>query len=313
MESITCFTSSRGLLKSCKARNSAPASSNDYIDPNILNTLEPGESIYICTDALLNFSQKFLDNIKFSFTLVTGDSDTSIDNEFIQNKSISRILNNPYLDNWYAQNMVAEHPKLHQIPIGMDYHTMWEKPGVWGLAQQSPIAQEQILIKTLANAQDFSDRFFAGYCNWHFAIDRGDRQECFQKIDKSISLIEKNHLPRVTSWQRQAQCMFVISPEGAGIDCHRTWEAILLGCIPVMKKNRFSKLLNRLPVVLLDDWAEFNPTHMIQQVNRLQTDKFNFTTLFLKHWEEKIYGKVRFNLPDMSIREFKNFLCKDSF
>ena len=165
----------------------------------------------------------------------------------------------------------------------------------------------------MANAQDFSDRFFAGYCNWHFAIDRGDRQECFQKIDKSISLIEKNHLPRVTSWQRQAQCMFVISPEGAGIDCHRTWEAILLGCIPVMKKNRFSKLLNRLPVVLLDDWAEFNPTHMIQQVNRLQTDKFNFTTLFLKHWEEKIYGKVRFNLPDMSIREFKNFLCKDSF
>jgi hypothetical protein len=208
---------------------------------------------------------------------------------------------------------VADHPKLHQMPIGMDYHTMWERPGTWGLAQQSPFAQERVLMNTLAQAPDFSDRFFAGYCNWHFAIDRGDRQECLDKIDKAISLIEKNHLPRISSWQRQAECMFVISPEGAGIDCHRTWEAILLGCVPVVKKNKFSSLFNRLPVVMLNDWSEFNSTHMIQQVDRLKNEKFNFNPMFLRYWEEKINGKTRFNLPDMSIKEFKNFLCRESF
>ncbi len=300
-------------MKSCKARNSAPVSSNDYIDPHILDRHYSGDSIYVCTDALLNFSLNVIEKIQHPFTLVTGDSDTPINNNLIQHEAIKKILDHPHFVNWYAQNMVADHPKLHQMPIGMDYHTMWERPGTWGLAQQSPFAQERVLMNTLAQAPDFADRFFAGYCNWHFAIDRGDRQECLGKIDKTISLIEKNHLPRISSWQRQAECMFVISPEGAGIDCHRTWEAILLGCVPVVKKNKFSSLFHRLPVVMLNDWSEFNSTHMIQQVDRLKNEKFNFNPMFLRYWDERINGKTGFNLPDMSIKEFKSFLCRESF
>ena len=312
MESVTSFTSSRGLLKSCKVRNSMPLSSSDHIDTNLLNSHLLGDSIYICTDALLNFSLNFIEQIHNPFTLLTGDSDTPITNNLIQYNYISKILENPNLVNWFAQNMVADHPKLHQIPIGMDYHTMWERPGTWGVAQQSPIAQERVLMNTLASAPDFSERFFAGYCNWHFALERGDRQDCLVKIDRRISLIEKNHLPRISTWQRQARCMFVISPEGAGIDCHRTWEAILLGCVPVVKKSKLSVLFDQLPIVQLDDWSDFNSAKMIQYVDRLINGKFNFNPLFLYHWKEKINGKTAFNLPDMSIKEFKNFLCSES-
>lgn len=300
-------------MKSCKARNSIPTSSSDKIDANILHDHAARESIYICTDALLNFSNHFLDKVEHPFTLVTGDSDTPINNNLIQHESIKKILEHPKLVSWFAQNMVADHPKLHQVPIGMDYHTMWERSGVWGLAKQSPLAQERALINTFANAPKFSDRYFAGYCNWHFAVDRGDRHECLAKIDRNISLIENNYLPRISSWQRQAECMFVISPEGAGIDCHRTWEAILLGCIPVLKKSKFTELLKRLPVVLLDDWSEFNSAHMIQYLNRLDGQKFDFNPMFLKYWEGKIYGKDQLYLPEMNLQEFKDFLCKQSF
>ena len=313
MESITCFTSSRGLIKACSARNNTPTSSSDHINPKILNSHKQDGTIYICTDALLNFSHNFVDQIQNPYVLVTGDSDTPITNPLIQHESIRKILNDPKLINWYAQNMVADHPKLHQIPIGMDYHTMWERPGTWGLSQQSPFAQERALINTLANAPAFADRYFAGYCNWHFAIDRGDRQQCLEKIEKSICLIEKNHLPRISSWQRQAECMFVISPEGAGIDCHRTWEAILLGCVPVLKKSPFTKLLEQLPVVLLDDWSEFNAANMIQHVDRLNKQKFNFSSVFLQFWDRKINSKPEFLLPEMTLKEFKNFTCKESF
>ena len=30
---------------------------------------------------------------------------------------------------------------------------------------------------------------------------------------------------------------FIYSPEGTGIDCHRTWEALYLNTIPIMKRN----------------------------------------------------------------------------
>lgn len=312
MENIAAFTSSRGLMKSCDGRNRKPVSSNAHIDPDILNLHASGDSIYVCTDALLNFSEHFLDRIQAPFTLVTGDSDTPINNHLIQHEPIQKILTNSNLIKWFAQNMVADHPKLHQLPIGMDYHTMWERPGIWGLVQQSPLAQEHALRTTLSNSPDFHDRFLVGYCNWHFAINRGDRKECLEKIDKSICFIEQNPLPRLSSWQRQAQCMFVISPEGAGIDCHRTWEALLLGCVPVLKRSKFTELFNQLPVVVLDDWAEFNPSHMTRHIVRLNSEKFDFSSLFLRFWQENIRGMSRFYLPKMSIVDFKRFLCRSS-
>jgi hypothetical protein len=300
-------------MKSCKTRNSNPVSSSDFIDPQVLQKITDGGSIYICTDALLNFSHNFLEKIQHPFTLVTGDSDTPINNNLIQHESIRNILESELLINWFAQNMIADHPKLHQIPIGMDYHTMWDRPDTWGLVQQSAIAQERTLINTFANSPDFLERLFAGYSNWHFAIDRGDRRECLEKIDKKLTLIEKNHLPRASSWQRQAECMFVISPEGAGMDCHRTWEALLLGCIPVLKRSQLTKIFEGLPVVILDDWSDFNSPNMLSFINEIQTIKFDYTPLFLKYWINLIDNKNELTLPRMTMKEFKAFICKNSF
>jgi len=313
MESSCYFTSSRGLLKSCGMRNALPVSSSASIDADLLRNCDHANTIYLCTDSISNFSDNYLHKIVNSFKLVTGDSDTTIHNEFLAQKFARKILEHPKLITWYAQNLVCTHPKLVQIPIGMDYHTMWERPGAWGLTRQSPIAQERTLINTFANAPNFVERLFAGYCNWHFAIERGDRRSCLERIDKSICLIEASHLPRISTWQRQAECMFVISPEGAGIDCHRTWEAILLGCVPVLKRNGISDLFNQLPVVILNDWSEFNHTNMLQHVHRLQQEKFNFNSLFAAYWQAKFLGENDFNLPEMTMKEFKNFVCGNSF
>lgn len=47
---------------------------------------------------------------------------------------------------------------------------------------------------------------------------------------------------------------FVISPPGNGPDCHRTWEAMYLGAIPVVKKNSWPFQHKDLPVIQLDNW-----------------------------------------------------------
>jgi len=314
MERLTQFVSSRGLLKRTNFHNENPISSSDFLDNSYLNKIIlVNDSIYICTDSIVNFCNNYLPNIYAEFTLISGDSDRPVDIDLISNELVKGLLNNHLLTKWFAQNLVCKHPKLQPIPIGMDYHTMWERPGTWGLIRQSPIAQEHALINTFANAPDFGKRLFAGYCNWHFAIDRGDRQACLKQIDKRICLIESNHLPRISSWQRQAECMFVISPEGAGIDCHRTWEALLLGCVPVIKRNGLSDLFNKLPVIILNDWSEFNQTNILQYVVRLQQEKFDFNSLFAAYWQARFLGNEDFNLPKMTMAEFKNFVCGNSF
>ena len=42
---------------------------------------------------------------------------------------------------------------------------------------------------------------------------------------------------------------FVLSPPGAGIDCHRTWELLYLDCIPIVQSSTINELYDDLPVL----------------------------------------------------------------
>ena len=306
------FVSSRGLIKSCFKHNINPISSNSVIDSSLLEGHLPGESIYVCSDALIIFSENFLPLIQHSFVLVSGDSDTSINKEFLEISAISKILSNKYLVCWFAQNLATIDPKLVALPIGMDYHTMWQRPGFWGLTSMSPIAQENLLINTFSESPEFDKRYFNAYCNWKLSMNRGDRQDCFDKVDKSLCYFEESNIPRNSSWRRQSECMFVISPEGAGIDCHRTWEAILLGCIPIVKINPLTSLFIDLPVLLVNDWDEVRHDVMAKFYQSLPNRKFNFSVLFLQYWVAKIKNNylIADELNQITMGDFRKIITK---
>lgn len=310
MEQLTAFVSSRGLLKSCGSHNQKPVSSNVHIDPDLLANHRAGGTIYVCTDALRNFAENFLPHIDKPFVLISGDSDVPISDAVLGDPAITAILASGQLLGWYAQNLSARHPKLFALPIGLDYHTMWERPGLWGITAVSPIAQENSLINILAASPEFNQRYLAAYCNWHFAMGRGDRQECFDKIDRSICFFESNAVPRNSTWLRQAECMFVVSPEGAGMDCHRTWEALLLGCIPIVKANPLSDMFAGLPVLTVQDWQEVNRDRMLAYMQTLPERKFEFSTLFREYWLRKISGASPSILAPMTFAEFRKLLTR---
>ena len=81
------------------------------------------------------------------------------------------------------------------------------------------------------------------------------------------------------AWAQHANFAFELSPQGNGVDAHRTWEALLLGTIPIVRRsfredllpschaagvtasrtpqsNAIDALYEGLPVVVVDDWAE---------------------------------------------------------
>ena len=54
------------------------------------------------------------------------------------------------------------------------------------------------------------------------------------------------------------ETMFVLSPEGNGSDCHRTWEAIYLGAVPVVLRGSLApSLVKELPIIAVDSFTEF--------------------------------------------------------
>jgi hypothetical protein len=52
--------------------------------------------------------------------------------------------------------------------------------------------------------------------------------------------------------------VFVLSPQGNGLDCHRTWEALYLGAIPVVTAGTLDQnLIQGLPILEVTDWSAF--------------------------------------------------------
>jgi len=63
--------------------------------------------------------------------------------------------------------------------------------------------------------------------------------------------------------QAVSESLFVLSPPGRGLDCHRTWEAIYLGAVPVVLEGTLPLgLLHDLPIHPVSSYEHFlNLTH----------------------------------------------------
>ena len=75
-----------------------------------------------------------------------------------------------------------------------------------------------------------------------------------QKINKELVYYEEKQVTRLITWNKQKDFAFVICPHGGGLDCHRNWEALCLGCIPIVKTSKIDKLYDNLPVLIVNDW-----------------------------------------------------------
>ena len=47
---------------------------------------------------------------------------------------------------------------------------------------------------------------------------------------------------------------FCISPPGNGVDCHRTWECLYLGVIPIVEKSPHMSYFDDLPILFVDNY-----------------------------------------------------------
>ena len=298
----THLVSSRGILHSCDVRPEKPSSGStdiSYLD-NLGATwqslradfaenkrLKPPVSIYVCTDALPRFCLEVLPKINWKFNLVSGDSDTAISPEF-QGDALYSILNSTHLNSWFAQNKKVTFDRLFSLPIGLDFHTLWTDPLAFGGGPLLPSSQESELRFVFNNASSLSYRRIIMYCNWHFQINRGDRLECLHKIDKNLCHFEDNFSNRLQTWKNQSSCAFVLSPEGGGMDCHRTWEALALGCIPIVKRSPFSDLFQNLPVLIVDDWGDINLPMLRDALSRYEKLQLNKQELTLQYWANMV-------------------------
>lgn len=293
----TRLVGSRGILSNCDIGPSQPQSS--FVDRAYLTSIVPAlerfpdlshpVSIYLCSESLGAFSKNVLSKINRDFVLISGDSDLPISSPSL-GTAFQVIADHPRLHAWFAQNRDADHPKIYSLPIGLDFHSRWSNPQIWGGGFALPALQETELRVILSCSPSWQDRVPRAYCNWTATLDRGDRAECKAKADPRACYYQTTTLSRSETWQEQSNYKFVISPSGAGMDCHRTWEALALGCVPIVKRHPYCDLFSGLPVIIVDDWSEVTTELLIHQHDYLQSKSFDYSGLLLRSWQARIRG-----------------------
>jgi len=293
------YVSSRGIMKICDIYSSTPISSIKQLVNYDFSKLKEGTSIYICGSALPHFVNVVAPQIKVNYRLVTGDCDETIPMDvFPGPNEFQAFLNSPYLIHWYSQNCAIKNcPKMTQMPIGMDYHTMSQNNHEWG-PKTSPVEQEQ-QIKTIAeNSKPICERKMMAYANFQFLMTTRyaqDRYQAIAQIPQELVYYEPLKTSRLNTWKTQSEYAFVISPHGNGYDCHRTWEALILGCIPIVKTSFLDELFDNLPVLIVKEWSDINIQLLENTVKMFQNKTFNLEKLTLKYWESVIKGQKDVN------------------
>jgi hypothetical protein len=229
-------------------------------DPELFSQVREGDLVWMRLIALPQFLDEALPQIKARFALVTGDEDWAIPSGFTRS---AELLADPRVAVWFTQNFDGTGPsgKLQPLPIGLDFHTI-SNTRKWGHWPATPAAQEAELEALRREAPPNAQRLLLAHADFHFnkhkhqvwGDDRQAVQEALQNNPEVRFQTEK--VPRIQLWREKTRYAFVVSPHGNGLDCHRTWESLVLGNIVIVKRSSLDPLYEGLPVVIVDDWRE---------------------------------------------------------
>lgn len=284
----TEFVNSHGIASICDVRPSSMQSDATEINRSDYESIQPDQVVYVIATQLPSFLSQVFHKLECDIVLVTGDADVGAPVElwsrYPMPMSIEEFVEDTRVIKWFTQNCDIEHPKVSPIPVGMDYHTLArKKKHRWG-PKQTPSEQESVLKAVLSSLPRLEDRPPQCLSNFHLSLF-GDRVKCYRALrTKPFVLFQSTFLPREEVWKMHADFSFVISPEGNGMDCHRTWEALVLGAIPVVKRNRLTSLFKGLPVMSVKDWNDLDENMLDEFKRSVLTGTFNMDKVTLGYW-----------------------------
>jgi len=212
----------------------------------------------------INQFSKMLHKIKTPKILVTSDGDMSMPSEL--NKVVfNKIISHPNIKVWYTQNYdgTSEYSKLKHYPIGLDLHT--PKHGL-----NTPVKRINTLLDIRNKNKSIVYKIF---CDLHLSQNNkfNNERKRFHnmlKDKKHVDFLNKR-ISQTEIWENYSKYEYTISTHGNGLDCHRTWEIILLGGTVVTKTSSLDPLFKDLPVIIVKDWNECTMKNLA-----LQKDKF---------------------------------------
>lgn len=269
----------------------------------------PPKTVYVRSEinALNYFTRTVLGKIKSNFILVTSSHDTPMPIGFQKNFNFNWkvIVNNKYLKAWFTENRDLIHEKIKPLPLGIPHPDL---PS-WVENDSDQVVWNEDLIKKAKDLKS-PDRLLKIFGCWYPRANHpsgtcpnnnNERQIAYESLICKKEIFDW-YLPgmsRMDFIRKMGAYKFVLCPHGGGLDPNpKCWEALIMGAIPIVKKNSMSESLQHLPIAFVDDWAEITPMKLAQwdeeYRSRLQAESLEhlmsnsyYYNEILRHLEER--------------------------
>jgi hypothetical protein len=247
----------------------------DIIFDEDIKTFNPqkvhnGSVIFVKRDFIDYFISNCHPFINHPYILITHNSDYDV------SESYKSYLDDEKLIVWFAQNVNYVHPKLIPIPIGFanrylthgDIHAI---NAAQALLHHTKVIKNKML-----------------YLNFNIQYFSQERRKIFEQLQQKSFSYSCSPKPFQDYLIDIVQSYFVASPRGNGIDCHRTWEALTMGSIPIVESSSLDPLFEDLPVLIIKDWSSITEEYLQEQLKIMEHKEYKFEKIFAQYWFDLI-------------------------
>jgi len=245
-------------------------------------SVKEGDIIFVKSDLVHEFRQNILPTISERFILITHNSDAASPGE---NRD---LLEDDRLIHWFGQNPDDTHVKFTAIPIGIA-----NEIDSWGRVIQH--GKGEHLLHICEEIPEDHEPTKLLYVNFLVSNNPEKRLPVYQYFQKQTFCKIAKKRPYLSYLAEMADYKFSLSPEGNGLDCHRIWECLYVGVIPVMLHSPLDTLLEGLPVLLIDDWKEITEAMLSEQYEKLKVGTYDLDKIYWSYWKEHIVSMQQEN------------------
>lgn len=213
------------------------------------------------------------------------------------------LYNNQHLVKWYSRNPGIRHPKLVPLPLGPKWLNNWNN------VNHQLQMMRQFYLKLMPTVETARSKFedtnqhkqhlvllkfdTKTTNNPYFKPHKGERERAMTALRKNFPYADYSRVSQEIFFDLMSQHKFVISPPGNAIDCHRTWEALMVGTIPVVLDTPLAPhAYEGLPVVVVQNWNVVTKEFLEQTYKELhdETQRSSYQWERLQHpfWRERI-------------------------
>ncbi|MEI6304735.1 MAG: hypothetical protein WCP09_01810 [Candidatus Taylorbacteria bacterium] len=241
-------------------------------DPSHVN---PGEIIFVSNPLLLAYLKNIHPKIKNPYILIEHNGDNDV------GKEVADLLDENII-RFYAQDNIYKHEKITPIPIALEnwYYYMNGIPSVYNMIQKKaikyvPFKKNNILYRFSIHTNPSVRGPAHRYCNQHPLM------ETFTEM-----------LPPTLHIRKLMTYKFVFSPPGNAIESCRTWEALYVRTVPIVKDSvamRYFESIG-LPIWIIKEWNELDGLTEFDLARRYDNfiKKAKWDALHMDFWKKLI-------------------------